>query len=269
EAAEFLTRLEPTVVINCLAYTQVDEAQASVQAMPPDRRGTVAAINAVWPSVLASWSNTTKVPVIHLSTDFVFNGKKEDGPNLEDDPPLPINVYGQTKSDGEKHILASNHGYLVRLSHPFKHCATSCGHHTDILKAFLTGERRDTVPVVDRTISLTYVPFLAEYLVRFAEMLAYGGRPKHRTYHCASEFVYLPKFAYKLFARMGYNVSKIKEVLHEEDEWVTDGYIAERPKNSALGVTRYPGHPIDYQHPPLFECIEKATDKYTYSHWGS
>ncbi len=81
------------VVINCAAYTDVEGAQNNEQA--------AMAVNAHGVQQLAQAAAKAKIRLIHISTDFVFDGKKA-GPYIESDIPNPVNVYGKSKLQGEK-----------------------------------------------------------------------------------------------------------------------------------------------------------------------
>lgn len=87
--------LKPWLVINCAAYTAVDKAEQDV-----DR---TFAINRDGPENLAVVCAAAQVPLIHISTDYVFDGNKQ-GPYREDDPAAPLGVYGRSKWDGEQAI---------------------------------------------------------------------------------------------------------------------------------------------------------------------
>jgi dTDP-4-dehydrorhamnose reductase len=86
----------PDVVINAIAYTAVDRAETQVE--------TARLVNAEAPGLLAQASAEVGAPFIHFSTDFVFDGTKG-APYVESDRPNPINVYGQSKLDGERAVL--------------------------------------------------------------------------------------------------------------------------------------------------------------------
>jgi dTDP-4-dehydrorhamnose reductase len=88
----------PDMIINPAAYTAVDKAEQE----PEFAR----AINALAPAVLADEARRLDVPLIHFSTDYVFSGEAA-APYAEDHPTAPINVYGQTKLEGELAIQAS------------------------------------------------------------------------------------------------------------------------------------------------------------------
>lgn len=87
------------VAINAAAYTAVDKAESDL-----DRAG---AINTSGAGHVAAAAAAMDLPVIHLSTDYVFDGAKV-GAYVEDDPIAPLGVYGRTKADGEKAVRAAN-----------------------------------------------------------------------------------------------------------------------------------------------------------------
>jgi dTDP-4-dehydrorhamnose reductase len=97
-------RHAPSLVVNAAAYTKVDAAENETEAA---RRG-----NAHGPAVLAAACAAIDVPLIHISTDYVFDGSKA-GPYLEDDPIAPINAYGQTKADGERAVRETARKHVI------------------------------------------------------------------------------------------------------------------------------------------------------------
>jgi dTDP-4-dehydrorhamnose reductase len=90
--ASALARWKPNLVVNAAAYTKVDAAETDPEGA---RRA-----NETGPATLAEACASAGVPMVHLSTDYVFDGGKR-GAYLETDPVCPINVYGRTKSAGE------------------------------------------------------------------------------------------------------------------------------------------------------------------------
>ncbi len=83
------------LIINCAAYTAVEKAESDVEIA--DR------INHLAVKQIAKIANTKKIKLIHFSTDYVFDGKKQE-PYIESDSPNPINIYGKTKLAGEQAI---------------------------------------------------------------------------------------------------------------------------------------------------------------------
>ena len=101
---KLVNEVKPQIIINAAAYTNVDKAESEI--------ALVRAINATGPAVLAEEAKKLKAVLLHYSTDYVFDGSKG-SPYLESDPINPINVYGQTKLEGEQAIEASGCVNLV------------------------------------------------------------------------------------------------------------------------------------------------------------
>lgn len=97
-------RSAPDVIVNPAAYTAVDRAE--------EEEMTARAVNAVAPAVLAEEAARRGAVVVHYSTDYVFDGRA-DRPYSEDYPPSPVNVYGQTKLEGEQAVQASGAVHLI------------------------------------------------------------------------------------------------------------------------------------------------------------
>lgn len=100
-----LQELSPDIIINCAAYTDVDGCeQQSDMAMRVNGSGV---------GLLADLAKKTDAVLVHISTDFVFDGKKG-APYLEDDQPQPLSIYGKSKLEGERQILQSGlEKYLI------------------------------------------------------------------------------------------------------------------------------------------------------------
>ncbi len=92
---EAIKRHTPSIVINAAGYTKVDLAESEPEAAHE--------ANAVGPGLLATACARVGVPLIHISTDYVFDGEKR-GPYVEGDKIAPINVYGQSKAAGEQAV---------------------------------------------------------------------------------------------------------------------------------------------------------------------
>ena len=103
-----LNKINPQIVINCAAYTAVDDAE--------NNENIASAINFEAVEIISNWCNANGSFLIHFSTDYVFDGKKEI-PYLETDLPNPLNVYGKTKYLGEQAFLKSKcNGICLRTS---------------------------------------------------------------------------------------------------------------------------------------------------------
>lgn len=96
--------VSPDAVVNAAAYTAVDKAEAEPEL--------AYRINAEAPGILGRLLAERGVPILHYSTDFVFSGESE-RPYREDDEPGPLSVYGQTKLDGERLLMASGANAII------------------------------------------------------------------------------------------------------------------------------------------------------------
>jgi dTDP-4-dehydrorhamnose reductase len=93
-----------SAVINCAAFTAVDRAETEVALAEQ--------VNAVAPAILARETAKRDIPIIHVSTDYVFDGTKN-GPYVEDDSVNPLGVYGRTKEKGESAVRAFNPRHVI------------------------------------------------------------------------------------------------------------------------------------------------------------
>jgi dTDP-4-dehydrorhamnose reductase len=93
-----ITEAKPDVVVSAAAYTAVDKAESDAE--------TAFAVNAAGAGAVAAAAQALGVPVIHISTDYVFDGTKP-APYVESDPVAPLGVYGRSKLAGEQAVLAA------------------------------------------------------------------------------------------------------------------------------------------------------------------
>ena len=99
-----MDRDAPDLIINPAAYTAVDKAE--------DEPELAMRINAEAPAVIARWAAEHGVPLIHFSTDYVYDGSG-DRPWREEDEPRPLGVYGKTKLAGENAVRAAGGAFLI------------------------------------------------------------------------------------------------------------------------------------------------------------
>jgi dTDP-4-dehydrorhamnose reductase len=102
--AGFLDAAKPDLIINPAAYTAVDQAE--------DEKELAYLVNAASPRAMALWAASHRVPLLHFSTDYVFDGSGE-RPWREDDPTKPLSVYGASKLAGEIAIRESGASHLI------------------------------------------------------------------------------------------------------------------------------------------------------------
>ncbi|NHF67893.1 dTDP-4-dehydrorhamnose reductase [Xanthomonas hortorum] len=130
-----LDRIAPSRVVNAAAYTAVDRAEQ-------DRDSAMRA-NALSPGVIAAWCAARNVPLVHYSTDYVFDGQGS-APYLEDAQTSPLGVYGETKLAGEEAIRASGAQHLI-----LRTAWVYASHGANFLRTMLrVGAERDELRVV-------------------------------------------------------------------------------------------------------------------------
>ena len=101
---EAVLQAAPAAVVNAAAYTAVDKAESD--------ETTCLAVNAAAPGAMAAATRELDIPLIHYSTDYVFNGEKI-GMYREEDATGPLGVYGRTKLQGEQNVAAQGGKYVV------------------------------------------------------------------------------------------------------------------------------------------------------------
>ena len=106
----FIDQIKPDIIINPAAYTEVDKAESE-----PD---LAYQINTLAPEVLADKARELDIPLVHFSTDYVFDGSKKE-PYVEADQINPQSVYGKTKCEGEEKVRAHSKHIILRTSWVF------------------------------------------------------------------------------------------------------------------------------------------------------
>jgi dTDP-4-dehydrorhamnose reductase len=149
-----LDRLRPSVVINAAAYTAVDRAETE-----PDAASLA---NAQAPGTIARWCAANDVPMVHYSTDYVFNGEGT-APYREDEPTAPLGVYGTSKRDGEEAVRAAGGRHLI-----FRTAWVYASHGGNFLRTMLrVGAERDELRVVaDQVGTPTPAALIADVTVK-------------------------------------------------------------------------------------------------------
>ncbi len=155
--------LKPDLVINSAAYTAVDKAEQEVDL--------ATAVNADGARYVAEACSRTKARLIHLSTDYVFDGLLQ-RPLREDDPVNPVSVYGRTKLQGEEYVrkIAGERGLIVRTQALYGQKGINFVH--TMLKLF--AERQELKIVDDQFVSPTWAGWLAEAVLDLARLQVHG-----------------------------------------------------------------------------------------------
>jgi len=174
-AVEKILTTEPwDVVINAAAYTDVDRAESEEPA--------AFAINATVPSQLASLTGKRGIPLLHISTDYVFDGRKG-VPYVEADEVGPLNVYGRSKLAGERGVATGNPRHVI-LRTSWVYSPWRKNFVKTILR--LAGEREQIRVVADQRACPTAARDLAESCLQIAARCALGPeRVSFGTYHYA------------------------------------------------------------------------------------
>ena len=211
-----LTREQPDVVIHCAAWTAVDAAEEDAN------RAKVHAINAGGTQNIAQVCKDLNCKMVYISTDYVFDGQGETPWEPDCKDYAPLNVYGQTKLDGELAVANTlEKFFIVRIAWVF-----GLNGHNFIKTMLNIGKKYETLRVVNDQIGTpTYTLDLSRLLVDMAETEKYGY------YHATNEggFISWYDFACEIFRQAGYT-TKVCPV-------TTAGYglsKAARPFNSRL-----------------------------------
>ncbi len=145
-----IRKIKTDIIVNAAAYTAVDKAESEPEL--------AMAINGVAPGIMAEEAKRVGVPLVHYSTDYIFDGKKP-GAYSEEDAPNPASVYGRSKLAGENAIRASGADHLIfRTSWVF--AARGTNFLTTILR--LAGEREELRVVADQFGAPTWARLVAE-----------------------------------------------------------------------------------------------------------
>jgi len=143
---------QPELIINPAAYTKVDQAE--------DEPELAFKINRDAPKVMAEKAREYHIPLIHFSTDYVFDGEKK-GAYEEDDPTHPLGIYGQSKCAGEEAIQAvGGLVYIFRTSWVY----STIGHNFYLTMKRLSQEREEIKVVADQMGVPTSNQFIAEQI---------------------------------------------------------------------------------------------------------
>ena len=215
------------VLVNCAAFTRVDACEEPAKfSMAMNVNGTAVG----W---LAKFCKKANRILVHYSTDYVFDGRKEE-PYQETDATAPLNVYGRTKCQGEKLLITENpHYYLIRSSWVF---GPKGKNFVDTMVGLMRSRSRIEV-VDDQVGGPTYTADLARFTWELLEKKAASG-----TYHFAnSGYVDWCGFAKEIQRKMKLTRCEIMPV--SSDRVFRP---AERPANSRFDLTKAAqavGHP--------------------------
>jgi dTDP-4-dehydrorhamnose reductase len=227
QVAAAFDRHRPEAVINAAAYTAVDRAE--------DDRALAFAVNATGPRLLGEAASRAGVPVVHFSTDYVFDGAKPT-PYVETDAPDPIGAYGASKLAGE---------ILLHLAQPrsvtFRTAWVCSPHGGNFVKTMLRfgAEREELRVVADQHGAPTFAADLADAAIAVLPRLvaAKAGEPCFGVFHLSgAPYTTWHGFAEAIFAgaaKRGHKVPRLVPITTAE--YPTK---AKRPANSRLDCSK-------------------------------
>jgi dTDP-4-dehydrorhamnose reductase len=224
--ADVVAAIDPDVIINAAAFTAVDLAEAE--------EARAARLNADAPTALARACAALDIALVHISTDYVFDGSKR-GRYAESDARAPQNAYGRTKAQGEIGVLDSGaNAAILRTSWVY-----SAGGSNFVRTMLKLAESRERIDVVhDQTGAPTWANDLADASIAAAQALLAGNAPARGVFHYsgAGEATWAT-FAEAIFAearKRGWPSASVNRV-------TTDAFPrpAKRPINSLMDLASF------------------------------
>ena len=208
------------VVINAAAWTNVDGAET------PEGRPAAWRANATGPANLARAATKHGLALVHISSEYTFDGATE--PHTEDEPPSPLGVYGQSKAGGDAAVVAAPSHYLVRTS-------WVVGDGKNFVRTMASLAERGIAPkvVADQTGRLTFTTDLAAGIIHLLSTSAPYG-----TYNLSGEgpVVSWADVAKRVYERLGHDPAEVTPITTEE--YFAGQDVAPRPLKSALDLSR-------------------------------
>jgi len=244
-----LCAVAPALVVNAAAYTAVDRAETEVAAaMCANRDG---------PAALAAWCGEAGIPLIHVSTDYVFDGLKG-APYVESDPTNPTGVYGASKLAGEQAVRAAcARAIILRTS--WVYAATGRNFVLTMLKAGTSNSHLRVV--ADQWGCPTAAPDLAEVILRIAARIREHGWENRYAglYHAAGEGATswhgLATAVFEEAARHGMTPPVVEPIATAD--WPTP---VRRPPDSRLDCTHL-ADTFGLRLPPWRDSLSKLIDR--------
>jgi dTDP-4-dehydrorhamnose reductase len=223
----YFNTLEVSLVINAAAYTAVDSAETHADV--------AFAVNRDGPGNLARACNARSIPLIHISTDYVFDGQKKRAYQT-DDPPSPMGVYAKSKAEGERVVVKQAEKHIIVRT------AWLYGiHGTNFVKTMLQlGRQREQLEVVDDQYGCpTSAADLAATLLEIARRVTdpAGFEPWGIYHYCGKGETTWFIFAKKIFEiASAYEALAVRRVLPiPSNDYPTP---AARPANSVLNCDK-------------------------------
>lgn len=207
-----IEEFQPNIVINAAAYTAVDKAEEEIDL--------VYAINCLGPKFLAEASKEVGAAILHISTDYVFEGDKN-GEYLETDATNPQGIYGASKLAGEIAVAkACDKHIILRTAWVFGE------HGSNFVKTMLRlGATRNELSIVgDQFGGPTYAGDIANTLIEIANKITGGKKVEYGIYHYSG----LPHVSWYEFADAIF------------DSAITQSVLTKKPKLTCIATEQYP-----------------------------
>jgi len=221
-----IASLEVDALINAAAYTAVDRAEADADA--------AFEINARGAERVALVCASRDIPLIHISTDYVFDGSKSE-PYVETDAMRPVSVYGRSKCDGEQRIAAAWSKHII-LRTSWVHSPFGSNFVKTMLRL---ATARAEIPVVnDQLGGPTYAPHLAKAILDIAAQIAAAPQcAAYGTYHCTNlgeaSWYDVAMATFEESRALGGPFAAVRPIPSSEYP-----VAASRPRNSRLSTTK-------------------------------
>lgn len=235
----YAENFEIKYIINCAAYTAVDLAEKETEL--------AVAVNEFVPGMLASYCKEKAIRMIHISTDYVFDGNGN-RPINESDSPNPLSVYGHTKLNGERKVLEIlSDAYILRTAWVYSLFGKN------FVKTMLTlGKQRNELNVVyDQVGTPTNAADLASAILQIIVSIE-SGQDSPGVYHYSNEGVTSWYDFATLIMRLGSLSCKVNPI--SSHEYPTD---AKRPTFSVLDKSKIK-RTFEIQIPHWTESLEKT-----------
>ncbi len=222
-----LERCKPTLVVNAAAYTGVDAAESDPEA--------AARCNARGAAVIASVCTEVGIPLIHISSDYVFDGRKENA-YVETDTVAPLGAYGRSKADGEAAVM-NEAGRSVILRTAWLYGEFGSNFLKTILR--LAQERDDLSVVSDQKGSPTSTRNLAEAILHIAPRVVADNGVAGLYHFAGSGVTTWHGLASRIVAAQGPLTNRWPKVIPiSSADYPT---VARRPRNSVLDCAKFAG----------------------------
>tara|TARA_B100000035_G_C20987838_1_gene548698 strand:+ start:558 stop:1400 length:843 start_codon:yes stop_codon:yes gene_type:complete len=220
-----IQKFQPDMIVNCAAFTSVDLAESSLEK--------VSLVNTLSPKIMAEEAKNLNIPIIHISTDYVFDGNKG-LPYSENDPKKPINVYGISKLKAEEEIQLANDKNIILRTSWIYNTYYGVNFYRKMINLF---KEKDEVKVVfDQIGSPTNTTYLSKKINSLILFLQnnQSNNDFWGVYHLSENYIMSwYEFSLRIFEDNKNKISfKTKKIIPIKSDFFPT--VAKRPKYSAL-----------------------------------